>query len=210
MARFHIILLFAAMCLSFTTAAQTVISGKVFNDKNQNGIFDLGEEGLSKVKVTDGFTFAVSGADGSFSIATDARARFVYVCTPAFWDPSGAFYRPLPLTGKANFGLIHKPQQSPCFIQTSDNEENSYWTWHDELKAYIQNESPAFVITTGDICYEKGLRFHAREFTAEKLGTRVLYSSGNHDLLAYGKYGEALFEELFGRAKSGSGRLVSS
>ena len=195
---FKITTLFAALCLSLTAAAQIAITGKVFVDKNLNGTFDLGEEGVSKVKVTDGFTFVWSDAQGVFSIQPNPEARFIYLCTPAFYDPSGAFYRSLPLTGSADFGLIHRPNQSPTFIQTSDNEEHIYREWMDELKAFIYNESPAFVVTTGDICYEKGLRMHAREFTTQKMGTRVHYSSGNHDLLAYGKYGEALFEELFG------------
>jgi outer membrane protein assembly factor BamB len=198
MERIKITIIVAAIYLSFTCAAQTVISGRVFVDANQNELFDSQEKGLANVKITDGITFVISGADGSFSIKPHPDARFIYICTPSFYDPSGKFYRPLPIVGNADFGLIHRPNQSSTFIQTADNEEHIYRTWIDELKMYIRNESPAFVITTGDICYEPGLRMHAREFTTEKLGTRVLYSSGNHDLLTYGRYGEALFEELFG------------
>jgi len=191
-------ILSAVICVSLTAASQTVIKGKVFVDLNRNGVFDSGDEGISKVKITDGFTFVLSGVDGEYAIEPHPEARFIYISIPAFYDLPGAFYHPLPLNGNADFGLIYCPNQSPYFIQTADNEEHCYWRWHDELKAFIGNESPAFLITTGDICYEKGLHFHAREFTTEKMGTRVWFTLGNHDLIDYGAYGETLYEELFG------------
>ncbi|MDR2585795.1 MAG: PQQ-binding-like beta-propeller repeat protein [Prevotellaceae bacterium] len=197
-----VISLLVTFCfLSLTIEAQTVITGKVFIDNNRNGVLDPLEKGVSNVKITDGFNFVWSGDDGSFSIEAHPKARFIYMSIPALFDPSGAHYSPLPILGNVDFGLIPRPDQSSSFIQTSDNEENTYRSWMDEIKAFIKNESPAFVITSGDICYEKGLRMHAREFTYNKMGVRTHLSIGNHDLLSYGAYGEALFEALFGPSR---------
>ena len=180
------------------TQTPTIVTGKIYIDENRNQKFDPGERTLPNIWVTDGHSMRQSGSDGSYSLTLNPAARFVYIRIPAYFDPSGSFWRPLPCGPSADFGLISRPNQSVNFIQTSDNEENIYREWMDELKSYIQNNPLGFVITTGDICYEKGLRMHAIEFTTEKLGVRTHHSMGNHDLLAYGDYGEKLFEELFG------------
>ena len=174
------------------------VTGKIYIDKNLNQKFDSGEQCLPDIWVTDGHSLCQSASDGSYSITLNPAARFVYIRIPAYYDPSGNFWHPLPCGPTADFGLIYRPDQPTQFIQTSDNEENIYREWMDELKSYIRNNPLGFVITTGDICYEKGLRMHANEFTTEKLGVRTHLSLGNHDLLAYGDYGEKLFEELFG------------
>ena len=67
----------------------------------------------------------------------------------------------------------------------------------DIFKENIANNDYAFVLFNGDICYEPGLRLHAEHFTTDKLGVRIVYSVGNHDLVD-GAYGEELFEQLFG------------
>ena len=78
-----------------------------------------------------------------------------------------------------------------------DTEESVYRDWMDILKENIANNDYAFVLFNGDICYEPGLRLHAEHFTTKKLGVRVVYSVGNHDLVD-GAYGEELFEQLYG------------
>ena len=53
-------------------AASETVGGKVFADANGNGVMDPGEKGLAGVRVTDGLSFATTGADGSYSIAVGA------------------------------------------------------------------------------------------------------------------------------------------
>jgi len=92
-------------------------------------------------------------------------------------------------------------QDSPAtrteFLHLGDTEARIHKDWVDVLKEYVVYNRPAFVLFNGDICYENGLRFHARELTTENLGVRAVYSLGNHDLVD-GTYGEELYEELFG------------
>ena len=193
------ILLLASLSATPATAqTPSTIKGKVYIDANQNQKFDAGETCLPNVWVTDGHQLCQSKADGSYSLTLHPAARFVYIRIPAYYDPSGNFWQTLPCGPTADFGLLPRPNQPASFIQTSDNEENIYREWMDELKAYVQNHPVGLVLTTGDICYEKGLKMHAREFTTEKLGVRAHHSMGNHDLIKYGDYGEAMYEELFG------------
>jgi outer membrane protein assembly factor BamB len=83
------------------------------------------------------------------------------------------------------------------FLHLGDTEARIHKDWVDVLKEYLVYNRPAFVLFNGDICYENGLRFHARELTSGNLGVRAVYTLGNHDLVD-GAYGEELYEELFG------------
>ena len=187
-----------APALLAQTTPPTTVRGKVYIDDNLNQKFDVGETLLPNIWITDGHNLCQSQSDGSYSLKLHPRARFVYIRIPAYYDPSGHFWQALPCAPSADFGLIPRPNQPASLIQTSDNEENTYREWMDELKAYVQNHPVGTILTTGDICYEKGLKMHAREFTTEKLGVRAHHSMGNHDLIKYGDYGEAMYEELFG------------
>ena len=189
---------FATAILHAQSAPAATVKGKIYIDANQNQKFDTGETCLPNVWVTDGHNLCQSLSDGSYNLTLHPSARFVYIRIPAYYDPSGNFWQALPCGPTADFGLIHRPNQPASLIQTSDNEENIYREWMDELKAYVQNHPVGAILTTGDICYEKGLKMHAREFTTEKLGVRTHHSMGNHDLIKYGDYGEAMYEELFG------------
>jgi outer membrane protein assembly factor BamB len=95
------------------------------------------------------------------------------------------------------FPLRKTEKESNLFIHTGDTEESVYRDWMDIFKENIANNDYAFVLFNGDICYEPGLRLHAEHFTTDKLGVRIVYSVGNHDLVD-GAYGEELFEQLFG------------
>ena len=53
------------------------------------------------------------------------------------------------------------------FMQISDTETYEYGEWIDNLKEYIRNETPAFMVHTGDICYEPGLQFHSEFINSE-------------------------------------------
>ena len=65
------------------------------------------------------------------------------------------------------------------------------------LKDYAEVQSSAFIIHTGDICYEDGMKFHSQNVITSTMGLPVYYTVGNHDLVK-GDYGEQLYEALFG------------
>lgn len=206
-----------ALCLFAASAAtpaqaqaqaqtpSAVVTGTVFQDDNANGRFDTGERPLARVAVTDGYSVVTTDKKGHYSLSADPKSRFIYVSVPAAYSPQTQFY--LPRNGNENnngngpsfdFALVPTPNQPLRFAQMADNEESIYREWIDTFKQWVRNEPPAFVMVTGDICYQKGLRMHAREFNTAKVGARILYAIGNHDLVAYGDCGEALYESLFG------------
>ena len=86
-----------------------------------------------------------------------------------------------------------------CFVQISDTEigENGTGEWLDEVRTVIKENDPAFLIHTGDICYEAGLKKHIEEMNTDTMGCTVKYVIGNHDYVK-GRYGEELYESLYG------------
>jgi outer membrane protein assembly factor BamB len=175
--------------ISTISPAQTSVSGRVADSRNT---------GISGVSVTDGYNITVTDSEGNFLLVKDKRARFIYISSPDGYDPAKNFY----LTAgenksEFNFKLKKNKGNPGKFIHLGDPEESVYRSYADLLKSYIANNPVSFIILNGDICYEKGMRFHAEEMTSEKLGTRVIYTLGNHDLID-GNYGEEFYEKNFG------------
>lgn len=164
--------------------------------------------GLAGVAVSDGRNVVLTDSQGRFSLPADhAKARFVSVSIPGGWR-TALHYRPIKAgTKDYSFGLTpweaSKPGRPHRFIQITDTEilngiEDHHRRLADELKSLAAGEGAAFIVHTGDICYERGLRDHIKLINTEKMGVPVFYCIGNHDLVGYGPYGEALFEELYG------------
>lgn len=176
---------------SQSMAAQQWISGKITDSKGT---------GLSDVVVSDGYTVVKSDSAGTFFFDTRPGAKFVFISTPDGYDHDGPFYQRLDAkTGSYTFKLVKRESYPSFFIHTGDTETGVYKEWVNLFKNHVNNTKPAFVLFNGDICYEKGLRFHAAELNQSKLGVRTVFTLGNHDLVD-GKSGEELFEELFGPA----------
>ena len=180
--------LLAILLTSFSASAQQKISGKVVDDKGAN---------VAGVVVSDGYNVLKTDARGEYNFETNPKAKFVFISTPNGYEQAGSFYMTLGDSRKYDFSLKKGGSKSNKFIHMADTEANIHKDWVDLLKQFVANTKPAFVIFNGDICYEKGLRFHARELTSKTLGVRAVYSLGNHDLVA-GAYGEELYEDLFG------------
>lgn len=180
--------LLAILFISFQASAQQWISGKITDDKGTI---------VAGVVVSDGYKVIKTDAKGEYFFETNPKAKFVFMSTPNGYEQKGNYYMKLGESGKYDFSLKKGGNTSNRFVHMADTEANIHKDWVDLLKQFVANTKPAFVIFNGDICYEKGLRFHARELTSEQLGVRAVYSLGNHDLVA-GAYGEELYEDLFG------------
>lgn len=185
-------------------AAQEMYQGRVFVDRNGNGVFDKGEQPLKEVVISDGFHVVKTLADGRFSLPGHEKIRFIYITTPSGYK-SEKFYRPAEGTEKTyDFGLVRydavKKDGSHRFVQITDSEifgDQDQSEWIREQKEYAENEKPAFIMHTGDICYEKGLKAHIGLLNSANTYCPVYYAVGNHDLVK-GKYGEELYESIYG------------
>ncbi len=193
-----------AAALPFYTIAQH--TGRVFIDSNNNGQYDPGEKGMRGVAVSDGLHVVQTDANGTFTLPGYSGERFITVTTPSgYYAPLGYYYPIDPVTGNYNFALRPIPGKissrgEHAFIQITDTEifnTEGNELWVNELREYANNEQAAFIIHTGDICYEKGMQEHIQLMNTGNMGRPVYYCIGNHDLVA-GPYGEALFESIYG------------
>lgn len=181
-------LLFALLLISPFAGAQQWITGKVLDVKGA---------GIEGVVVSDGYTVVKSDATGSYFFDTNPKAKFIFVSTPYGHDHKGSFYQRIGEGAEYNFTLVKVEKTPNTFIHLSDTEASVYKDWVTLFKSYVSDVKPAFVVFNGDICYEKGMRFHAKELMSENLGVRTVYTLGNHDLVD-GASGEELYEKLFG------------
>lgn len=201
---------------SLATEAQ--VSGKVFNDKNANGILDHNEKGMQGVAVSDGFSIVKTDKDGQYTIKLNPKARFVTVYTPSGYRSTNSFYTDVRalLGGKEatkdarhsgnagfEFGLAPTPVYG-CFAQMGDIEERTYANWIPRLKDYSLANNLDFIAVTGDICYADGLILMSKLVNTQTMQKRVVYTIGNHDLIKGNEdylgnpYGEKNFEDCMG------------
>lgn len=198
-------LLSLTLCAGVASAA---VTGTVFMDKNGNGTRDPGEPGMADAAVTDGLNVVKTDAKGAFSLPADhAKTRFVALSVPNGTRVARHF---IPIAqGTASYDFALRPWEPAAkgphtYIQITDTEMTGgnaphYELMAKELRELAASEKAAFVIHTGDICYERGLKAHIALTNSENMGVPVYFSIGNHDLVN-GKYGEALFESLYGPA----------
>lgn len=187
--------------LGTTVATAQKFSGKVFIDKNENGQPDATEQGMGNIRVSDGLHVTVTDAGGNYTLPGHNRSRFIFLTTPAGYKTVGTFFRSVgEKPDTCNFGIVPMPQKASgnaTFLRMTDTETPMYGAWVTEIKKYAATEGVDFLIHTGDICYEEGMKFHARQLNTGTMGLPVYYCIGNHDLVK-GAYGEELYEKLFG------------
>lgn len=182
-------------------------TGRVFEDKNNNGVLDKGEKALKSVAVSDGLNVVQTKADGTFTLPGHARERFIFITTPSGYKTANKHYRKVEgKTGYYEFGLqpyndgkIAK-DGSHQFVHIADTEifnTENHEDWVANVRDYSKNEKVAFIIHTGDICYENGLKSHIQLMNTANMDCPMFYCIGNHDLVK-GNYGEELFESLYG------------
>lgn len=200
---------FILTILLFIVVGGLVIASgaEVTNQIISGVVLDSESRGVAEVVVSDGFNLYKSDKDGLFKFEPSKRARFVYISTPDGYEQIGEFWKSIGavLQGDASgveskeiiFRVKRRTNLTSSFVHIGDTEARIHKDWVDVLKEYVYFNKPDFVVFNGDICYEKGLKFHARELTSATLGTRAVYTLGNHDLVD-GSYGEQLYEKLFG------------
>jgi outer membrane protein assembly factor BamB len=169
--------------------AQLVYEGKVLSNQKP----------LAGIAVSDGQSVVVSGQDGAYKLTSATKPHFISVTVPDGFTTE-RFYQSVDSTNNLyNFTLTPvAASKEVTFVHITDTETFEGGTWLENLKAYLRHNKPDFLFHTGDICYEKGLRFHAKELNTQTMGKQVYYSIGNHDLLKGSFGGEWLYQELFG------------
>lgn len=184
----------AAVALTFAAVNKGPFTGTVTEGGTGNPVAD--------VCVTDGRNVVKTDENGKYELKGWRKSHFVTVTVPCGYETDN-FYIPVDKSTESYDFTLEKSeltaQENHCFIQISDTEigENGTGEWLDEVKDIVKQSNPAFLIHTGDICYEAGLKKHIEEMNTDTMGCTVRYIIGNHDYVD-GKFGEALYESLYG------------
>ena len=191
-----------------SAAANVSYIGRVFEDRDADGVFGKGDRPLPGVMVSDGLNVVPAGNDGMFSLPHRGNARFIFVTTPSGYMAAEAYYMKTGTQAETyDFPLVPydagiRKDGSHTFIQVTDTEifnTDNNEEWADNIRQCATVRNAAFIVHTGDICYEKGLESHIGLMNTENMGVPVYYGIGNHDLVK-GRYGEELFESIYGPA----------
>lgn len=157
---------------------------------------------LKGVAVTNGRDVVLTDENGYYELDGWLKDRFVTVTIPSgYWTED--FYIDAGSERKGyDFYLdkLDKDYTDHSFLQISDTEvgASGVGDWIEDVKAKVESEQPAFLIHTGDICYEDGLKSHINGMNSQNMGVPVRYVIGNHDFVNWGGYGEALYESIYG------------
>lgn len=157
---------------------------------------------IAGVMVTDGKNVAITDENGKYELQGWYKSHFITVTVPSGYT-TDEFYIPFEKDKKEyNFTLTkdeRMAQENHSFVQIADSEIGSGGTgaWLDHVKKMVNDENAAFVVHTGDICYEGGLKQHIKDMNSETMGVPVHYNIGNHDYVD-GDFGEQLFESIYG------------
>jgi len=203
MKRIIIILLTASLCLH---AEARKVSGKV----------NCGIDPLEGVIVTDGASFTTTDAKGAFRLKVADDARFVYIVTPAGYQPdfsTGApqFYQPLTEAKKYVFQLNRcTPGRDFTLLAVSDpqmktNEHLEQFRGAPLQDLIDQSQKHAAVhntvgIALGDIAWNLLEMFEPYKKEIRKTGIPFYTVIGNHDFIQTeeGKAAAATYEDAFG------------
>lgn len=122
-----IILSIALVSMSAATAHAS-LEGRVFDDRNANGIFDKSDRPMAKVAVSDGLNVVFTDAKGHFSLPGHDRQRFITVSSPSGFRTVGTHYQRIdPAKNAYDFALTRyddgaSRDGSHRFIQVTDSE----------------------------------------------------------------------------------------
>ncbi len=175
----------------------------VNNDRYSGYVYDAESNlPLSGVAVTNGRDVVKTDENGHFVLDGWLKGRFVTVTIPSgYWTEK--YYIEMNKAKKGyDFYLDKKTSDDTnhSFLQVTDTEigADGAGDWVEEVRLDAEKENASFIIHTGDICYEDGLKQHIKDMNSENMGVPVRYIIGNHDYVGWGKYGEDLFESTYG------------
>lgn len=189
--------------LAVVVIAAVVLAIVFHNDGPYKGtVVDADGSPMANVSVTDGRHVVKTDADGKFKLRGWHETHFITVTAPAGYLAQTHYIRADKATESYDFTLTKSEIPAGAahsFLQVSDTEIGAGGTgeWLEHVKKVGEEMNTAFLVHTGDICYEDGLKRHIQDMNAETMGFPVFYCMGNHDYVD-GKYGEELFESIYG------------
>lgn len=203
MATHKIILIILAIVLAVAAVGIAIFFAIASRGPYKGSVVEKGTGNpVPNVSVSDGRNVVKTDENGKFTLKGYTKTRFITVTAPSGYIADKFYISANKNTKSYDFTL--KRSDIPAgaehsFLQISDTEvdENGVGEWKNDILKYIDENDPAFLIHTGDICYEAGLKTHYGDMNSENMGLPVYYTIGNHDYVD-GKYGEELYESIYG------------
>ena len=195
-----ILLTIGILILAAGVAAGIYFTAK--NDRYSGYVTDGSGAPMSGVSVTNGKDVVKTDEDGHYVMDGWLKDRFVTVTIPTgYWTED--YYIEVTDAKEGYDFVLEKSDRDytdHTFLQVADSEVGSggVGEWIENVKAAAEDTGAAFIMHTGDICYEDGLRTHLSGMNSENMPAPVRYAIGNHDYINWGGYGEAYFESIYG------------
>ncbi len=197
----------ALLALLFATAATAVpITGTVRFDANRDGWASPDEPCLQGMLVSDGYGFAVTDAQGHYTLETHEKAQTLYVQrTDKYTADVTRFWHRLTPGRKQYDFLLEEARPVPgdalTMVVIGDSETHgadaatSNLDFMEEVRRYIGNHPEVdLFVNAGDISAQNpvGMEIQRDAVNAATMGRPVVYACGNHDVDFRGKgfYGQ--------------------
>ena len=195
-----VILAVCVLVLAAGVAAGIYVTAK--SDRYSGYVTDGSGAPMAGVSVTNGKDVVKTDENGHYVMDGWLKDRFVTVTIPSgYWTED--YYIEV---GDAKEGYDFtlekqdKDYTNHTFVQVSDSEvgADGVGEWVDNVRQVAEESEAAFIIHTGDICYEDGLRTHKGGMNSGNMPAPVRYIIGNHDYISWGGYAEDYFESIYG------------
>ena len=170
------------------------IKGMVFDDSNANGKKDEGENGISKVSVSNGLTVSVTDKSGNYLLPREGY--FVFITVPSDYTSTTGWYKSLSESNHF-FGLKYSPEKNTeqfTFVQITDHHTDSIEEHQKIIEKAIEEINqinPDFIVATGDLIL-KGNEvsieqaqewFDVYTYLISDCKIPLFHTLGNHDVV---------------------------
>jgi 3',5'-cyclic AMP phosphodiesterase CpdA len=204
-----IIIVYLASAPLFPAPGKKTAKGIVFDDVNQNGVFDKGEKGVPNTAVSNQYDVVLTDKNGHFRLPV-GKETVIFVSKPAGYDlplhennlprfyyihqpagsPPGLKYKGIEPTGKLpasiDFPLVKgKTQEMFNVIVVADPQTRTpgeVTFYRDDVVTRMMSINAGFYLALGDVMYNDLSLFDKMIRVVGQMGIPVYHVIGNHDM----------------------------
>lgn len=169
-------------------AAADTARGRVFDDRNGNGVPDRGEPGVAGVLVSNGLDVVTTGSDGAYRIELDPPAVLFFTKPSGYAVPVNAHQLP-------QFYYVHQPDGSPAGLRYPGVAPTGPLPERIDFPVYRSPEPEVFdalLITDPQPMTDAELGYVRDTFVAEALDARARGLEARFGMTM----GDILFDDL--------------
>jgi outer membrane protein assembly factor BamB len=185
-------LIVGLFCPTLTTMGATV-KGRVFIDRDRDGVRGAQEPGLGGVVVSDGRSLVATAASGDYELSVDDGAPFVFVVLPrGYRAHAHRFYLDAKAAGPRDFALVEWAESRADAVRLVQISDTHVTHREGEVRRFVEDiaeintlePKALFALATGDLV---NLGKEAKEYEAyvegiAKFELPLFNLPGNHDV----------------------------